>query len=110
MKSCKTENHRRLSFFPSLYNAVAHQLKVLGETPLGLKDLRTKTSNYLRANMNDFLPFLSNSDSEELFSPEQFEKYCDNIAYTNAWGGAVEVRIIAIKKKTTFFPCPLKQK
>ncbi|XP_043275695.1 deubiquitinase OTUD6B [Venturia canescens] len=78
-----------------LYNAIAHQLKILGEIPLGLKDLRTKTSSYLRENMNDFLPFLSNPDSEELFSLEQFEKYCDNIAFTNAWGGAVELQVLS---------------
>ncbi|XP_015109094.1 deubiquitinase OTUD6B isoform X2 [Diachasma alloeum] len=74
-----------------LYNAVAHQLKLIDDIPLGLQDLRTKTAVHLRENMNDFLPFLSNPDSEELFSPEQYEKYCDNVATTSAWGGAIEV-------------------
>ena len=85
-------NNPTISFF-SLYNAIAHQLKILGEIPVGLQDLRKKTSVYLRQNMNDFLPFLSNPDSEEMYTPEQFEKYCDNIADTSAWGGAVEVKM-----------------
>lgn len=66
-------------------------MKVKGLTPLGFSDLRTKTATYLRENMNDFLPFLANSESEDLLTPEEYEKYCDNVAKTSAWGGAVEV-------------------
>jgi len=72
---------------------VAHQLKINGETPLSLHDLRIKTADYLRENMNDFLPFLSNPDSNELLKPEEYEKYCSDVAETSAWGGAVEVNI-----------------
>ncbi|XP_012063816.1 PREDICTED: OTU domain-containing protein 6B [Atta cephalotes] len=78
-----------------LYNAVAHQLKINGETPLSLHDLRIKTADYLRENMNDFLPFLSNPDSDELLTPEEYEKYCNNVAETSAWGGAVELQVIS---------------
>lgn len=78
-----------------LYNAVAHQLKINGETPLSLDDLRTKTADYLRENMNDFLPFLSNQDSEDLLTPEEYEKYCNDVAETSAWGGAVELQVLS---------------
>ena len=78
-----------------LYNAVAHQLKINGETPLSLDDLRTKTAGYLRENMNDFLPFLSNPDSEDLLTPEEYEKYCNDVAETSAWGGAVELQVLS---------------
>lgn len=78
-----------------LYNAVAHQLKVIGSTPLGFGDLRTKTAIYLRENMNDFLPFIANSESEDLLTPEEYEKYCDNVAKTSAWGGAVELQVLS---------------
>lgn len=78
-----------------LYNAVAHQLKVIGETPIGLHDLRSKTALYLKENMNDYLPFISNPDSEELLSPEQYERYCDDVAATCAWGGAVELQVLS---------------
>ncbi|XP_011313182.1 OTU domain-containing protein 6B [Fopius arisanus] len=78
-----------------LYNAVAHQLKLLGDMPHGLQDLRTKTASHLRANMNDFLPFLSNPDSDELFSSEQYEKYCNDVANTSAWGGAIELQVLS---------------
>ncbi|KAL0112876.1 hypothetical protein PUN28_012256 [Cardiocondyla obscurior] len=78
-----------------LYNAVAHQLKINGETPLSLHDLRTKTADYLRQNMNDFLPFLSNPESDNLLTPEEYEKYCNDVAETSAWGGAVELQVIS---------------
>lgn len=77
--------------FCSLYNAVAHQLKIIGETPLNFHELRTKTATHLRENMNEFLPFISTSDSDDLLSPEQYKKYCDDVANSSAWGGAVEV-------------------
>ena len=79
---------------------MAHQLKVLGLTPLGFQDLRMKTALYLRENMNDFLPFITSSTSEELLSPEEYEKYCENVAETSAWGGAVEVIQVPLT-----FPC-----
>ncbi|KYN05008.1 OTU domain-containing protein 6B [Cyphomyrmex costatus] len=78
-----------------LYNAVAHQLKINGETPFSLHDLRIKTADYLKENMNDFLPFLSNSDSNELLTSEEYEKYCNDVAETSAWGGAVELQVLS---------------
>lgn len=86
----------------SLYNAVAHQLKLIGDTPaLDLTELRKKTAIYLRENVDSFLPFIHNSDSDELLSPEQYKKYCDNVAETNAWGGAVEVNLVIFLYKTS---------
>lgn len=86
-----------LSNYFSLYNAVAHQLKVIGYTPiLGLNDLRKKTALYLREHADNFLPFIDNPESDELLSMEQYEKYCDSIAETSAWGGAIEVTFLMV--------------
>ncbi|XP_012251210.2 deubiquitinase OTUD6B [Athalia rosae] len=78
-----------------LYNAVSHQLEEIGEMPLGFKDLRIKTSEHLKANMNDFVPFLSSADSDGIFSTEEYEKYCLNVAESTAWGGAVELQVLS---------------
>ncbi|XP_033228662.1 deubiquitinase OTUD6B [Belonocnema kinseyi] len=78
-----------------LYNAVAHQLTLLGLSPFGFQDLRSKTAVYMRENMSDFLPFITSSKSEDLLSPEEYEKYCDNVAETSAWGGAVELQVLS---------------
>lgn len=67
---------------------------MLGEIPFNLHDLRMKTAIYLRQNRNDFLPFISNPDSDQLLSPEQYEKYCNDIVETCTWGGAIEVNIV----------------
>ncbi|XP_046604770.1 deubiquitinase OTUD6B [Neodiprion virginianus] len=93
------ERHLRIHEIPSdghcLYNAVSHQLREIGDIPLGFKTLRVKTSEYLKANMNDFVPFLHNAESEETLSPEQYTKYCDDVAGTTAWGGAVELQVLS---------------
>ena len=78
-----------------LYNAIAHQLKIIRETPLTLHELRTKTAVYLKENMNEFLPFISNPDSDDILSPEQYEKYCNDVADTSAWGGAIELQVLS---------------
>ena len=64
----------------------------MGEVPaLDHLDLRKKTAMYMRNNSDTFLPFMDNPDTGELFTIEQYEKYCSSIADTNAWGGAIEV-------------------
>lgn len=72
---------------------MTHQLKMNGATPLSLYNLRAKTADYLRENMNDFLPFITKPESDDLLSPEEYEKYCSDVAETNAWGGAIEVSV-----------------
>lgn len=58
---------------------------------MNFHELRAKTATYLRENMNEFLPFISTPDSNDLLSLEQYEKYCDDVAHTSSWGGAIEV-------------------
>lgn len=74
---------------------MAHQLKLIGDTPVDHNDLRKKTANHLKKNMENFLPFIENPNStDELLTSQQYEKYCDDVAETTAWGGAVEVNLI----------------
>ncbi|KZC11963.1 PREDICTED: OTU domain-containing protein 6B [Dufourea novaeangliae] len=78
-----------------LYNAITHQLKVVEKAPLSFNELRSKTATYLREHMNEFLPFISNPDSDDLLSPEQYEKYCNDVADTSVWGGAIELQVLS---------------
>ncbi|XP_058802754.1 deubiquitinase OTUD6B-like [Phymastichus coffea] len=79
-----------------LYNAVAHQLKLIGNTPsLNFIDLRKQTAKYLREHSDNFLSFIDNPDSDDIMSIEQYEKYCDSVGETSAWGGAVELQVLA---------------
>ncbi|CAH1269736.1 OTUD6B [Branchiostoma lanceolatum] len=73
-----------------LYNAVAEQLKQVGDekSMLGLRQL---TADYMKSHTDDFLPFLSKHDTGDPYTPEEFEDYCNDIANTAAWGGQLEV-------------------
>lgn len=79
-----------------LYNAIEHQLREkLGENTPGLYDLRQMTSEFLRENSVDFLPYLSHPDTGEMLTEQQFQEYCDQVANTPAWGGQIELRALS---------------
>jgi OTU domain-containing protein 6 len=46
----------------------------------------------MRENMDDFFPFLTKPETGDPYSPEEYEKYCDEVEKTPAWGGQLEVR------------------
>lgn len=76
----------------SLYCAIEHQLRALkGSSAPNVTDLRHMTSEFLRENMDDFLPFVSHPDTGEILTENQFQEYCEQVANTPAWGGQVEV-------------------
>jgi len=79
-----------------LYKAVEHQLSLASDTDdrLSFQDLRERTSQYMLANSEDFLPFLLN-DQGELMGDEEFTRYCNRIARTKEWGGHLELTAIA---------------
>jgi len=79
-----------------LYCAVEHQLRsVRGASAPKVNELRRLTSEYLRENMDYFLPFLSHPDTGEILTETQFQEYCDQVANTPVWGGQVELRALA---------------
>ena len=87
----------------SLYNAIEHQLReTLGENTPGLYDLRQMTSEFLRENSVDFLPYLSHPDTGEMLTEQQFQEYCDQVANTPAWGGQIEVILQVYQLKKCF--------
>lgn len=80
----------------SLYNAVADQLQATKHSKLqSASELRRLASDYILSHENDFLPFLSQTDVGEGFSPEQFSSYCNEIANGKAWGGNIEIEALA---------------
>ncbi|KAL0272811.1 UNVERIFIED_CONTAM: hypothetical protein PYX00_005645 [Menopon gallinae] len=78
-----------------LYNAVDHQLKMKTNSSYGANQLRTATSNIMKANVYDYLPFLSNSDTGEMMTEDEFLEYCDKVANSTNWGGQVELRALS---------------
>ncbi|KAM4688742.1 deubiquitinase OTUD6B [Discoglossus pictus] len=77
-----------------MYKAIEHQLKER-DNSLTLANLRNKTAEYMQKNIDDFLPFLTNPTTGEMYTHEEFEKYCTDIANTPAWGGQLELRALS---------------
>ncbi|ELK32219.1 PREDICTED: OTU domain-containing protein 6B [Myotis davidii] len=77
-----------------MYRAIEDQLKER-ECPLTVAALRSQTANYMQSHMEDFLPFLTNPNTGDMYTPEEFGKYCDDIINTAAWGGQLELRALS---------------
>ncbi|WVZ60956.1 hypothetical protein U9M48_010903 [Paspalum notatum var. saurae] len=78
-----------------LYRAVENQLLLHsnGTARYGYQDLRQMTAKYMREHTADFLPFfLAEGKVEAGPDPsESFERYCQEIESTAAWGGQLEL-------------------
>lgn len=77
-----------------MYRAVEHQLTERG-LALGLKELRDQTAQYMRSHADDFMPFLTNPNTGDMYTAEEFEKYCSDVADTAAWGGQLELKALS---------------
>ncbi|TPX64549.1 hypothetical protein SpCBS45565_g05784 [Spizellomyces sp. 'palustris'] len=78
-----------------MYNAIADQISVRGRgEPMSYKNLRRITANYLREHPEDFVPFLVNQDGNP-YTPEEYDKYCDDVENTAVWGGQLELQALS---------------
>ncbi|KAJ3608950.1 hypothetical protein NHX12_023478 [Muraenolepis orangiensis] len=79
-----------------MYRAVEDQLaqRALPGLTLSLKGLRSLTAEHMRDHADDFLPFLTHSSTGDMYSAEDFEKYCNEVDHTAAWGGQLELRAL----------------
>lgn len=78
-----------------LYCAIDYAQAAVGREEMGYQTLRLLTSQFLKKNCSEFLPFLSDPATGDTFSKEQYEEYCDQIANTSSWGGQVELRALS---------------
>ncbi|CAG8560886.1 6079_t:CDS:2 [Scutellospora calospora] len=82
-------------------NAITELIKPMGliVEEVNYQEVRHKAAMYMRQHPDDFIPFLSNTKNTkdgEIYSLEQFHKYCDELEKTATWGG--ELEIIAISR------------
>ncbi|XP_064204210.1 deubiquitinase OTUD6B [Anguilla rostrata] len=76
-----------------MYRAVEDQLGARGHA-LDLAQLRTLTAQHMRSHADDFLPFLTNPNTGDMYTAGEFEKYCSDVESTAAWGGQLELRAL----------------
>lgn len=86
-----------------LYNAVSHQLQATGRTAVSVDKLRVDVANYIRENKDDFILFMSNPETYEMLTDEEFVEYCNKISSDKVWGGQLEIRALSNSLK-----CPIK--
>ncbi|KAG1331846.1 deubiquitinase OTUD6B [Cocos nucifera] len=80
-----------------LYRAVEDQLSLhcSNVSQYNYQVLREMVANYMREHASDFLPFFLSDSKIEMDSDsspmERFEKYCEEVRATAAWGGQLEL-------------------
>uniref|UniRef100_A0A3B4XQA4 ubiquitinyl hydrolase 1 n=1 Tax=Seriola lalandi dorsalis TaxID=1841481 RepID=A0A3B4XQA4_SERLL len=74
-----------------MYRAIEDQLP---ELTMSVKELRSRTADHMRSHADDFLPFLTNPNTGDMYTTEEFEKYCSEVEHTAAWGGQLELRAL----------------
>ncbi|XP_038974203.1 OVARIAN TUMOR DOMAIN-containing deubiquitinating enzyme 5-like isoform X2 [Phoenix dactylifera] len=80
-----------------LYRAVEDQLSLHSRniSQYNYQELREMAANYMREHASDFLPFFLSDSKIEMDSDsspiERFEKYCEEVRTTAAWGGQLEL-------------------
>ncbi|XP_046875268.1 deubiquitinase OTUD6B [Hypomesus transpacificus] len=79
-----------------MYRALEDQLAQRGvpSLTLSLKELRVHTAQQMRTHADDFLPFLTNTSTGDMYTADEFEKYCNDVEHTAAWGGQLELRAL----------------
>ncbi|KAK4827613.1 hypothetical protein QYF61_019538 [Mycteria americana] len=98
LASLLAARHLEIKQIPSdghcMYRAIEDQLKDR-QNSWTVATLRNQTAKYMQSHFDDFLPFLTNPSTGDMYSREEFEKYCDDIANTAAWGGQLELRALS---------------
>mmetsp|Transcript_4256 Transcript_4256/g.12817 ORF Transcript_4256/g.12817 Transcript_4256/m.12817 type:complete len:292 (-) Transcript_4256:2018-2893(-) len=74
-----------------LFSAVAHQLKLLKVADESADSLRRKTADNLLENMSTYIYFIEDVNGDE----QKYQEYCQKMRDTHAWGGEVEIRVMA---------------
>ncbi|XP_039876107.1 deubiquitinase OTUD6B [Simochromis diagramma] len=79
-----------------MYRAIEDQLTRRSklQLPTSVKELRSRSAEHMRGHPDDFLPFLTNPSTGDMYTTDEFEKYCSDVEHTSAWGGQLELRAL----------------
>ncbi|KAK2921107.1 deubiquitinase OTUD6B [Channa argus] len=79
-----------------MYRAIEDQLAQRSKPgiTMSVKELRFSTADHMRNHTDDFLPFLTNPQTGDMYTTDEFEKYCSDVEHTAAWGGQLELRAL----------------
>lgn len=82
-----------------MYKALEHQLS-LQDRLVSTETLRSEAAFFMRKHPDDFMPFMTNPDSGEPLTLEEFENFCQKTESSTAWGGQIELRALSHSLET----------
>jgi OTU domain-containing protein 6 len=78
-----------------LYSAIKHQLKIIKKISYDISDLRAFAADYIKANKDSLIFYMTNPDTQEQLTDPEFDEYCEAVRNTKAWGGQIEIKAIS---------------
>lgn len=79
-----------------LYNAVAHQLAATGrQPPHGVAALRTLAADYIEANRDELIVYMTNPRTGDCLDDVEFGAYCEAVRASSTWGGQLEIKALS---------------
>lgn len=91
--------HLQLHAVPSdgdcLYNAIDHQLVATGRRPHGTAALRTLTADYIEANRDELIVYMTNPRTGDCLGEAEFRVYCEAVRSSATWGGQLEIKALS---------------
>lgn len=83
-----------------LYNAVAHQLAIVGGggdagDSMSVAQLRAITADYIEQNRDDLIVYMTNPRTGDCLNETEFAAYCAAIRGTPTWGGQLEIKALS---------------
>lgn len=78
-----------------LYNAIRHQLTIIGRASIDTQTLRQLTADYILENKDLLIFYMTNPTTGNCLTDEEFQAYCDAIVKTPAWGGQIEIKALS---------------
>jgi OTU domain-containing protein 6 len=77
-----------------LYNAIRHQLELAGVS-ITVESLRKTAADYIRANRDELICYMTSSKSDDIMSQQEFDEYCNQVENTKAWGSQIEIQALS---------------
>lgn len=78
-----------------LFNAVRHQMEITGRICYDVEKLRNMTSDYILNNKDTLIFYMTNPETNDSLTDEEFLNYCEAVRSTKAWGGQIELTALS---------------
>lgn len=77
-----------------LYNALRHQLELAGIHE-SVESLRKISAEYIRANKDELICYMTSAKGDDIMSQAEFDEYCNQVENTKAWGSQIEIQALS---------------